>query len=126
VYSVIYFNTFSLPCLNELYKLFYLLGKKTVPSNIDELLTVLALAYWICDDGGFYKRDRVVVLNTQGFSLEEVELLMIVLKQNFGLKCTIKKERETFAIRISSDSLSTLQALLKDVMPPMMLYKIGL
>jgi hypothetical protein len=51
---------------------------------------------------------------------------MVVLNKNFGLKCTIKKERGAFAIRISSKSLPTLQALLKAKMPPMMLHKIGL
>ena len=84
IYSSVSFNTCSLPCFNYLYNLFYLDGKKVIPSNIGELLTPLSLAYWICDDGGFCQRDRVVVLNTQEFSLKEVELLVKVLGDKFG------------------------------------------
>jgi LAGLIDADG DNA endonuclease family len=65
--------TYSLPCFNELFDLFYLDGKKIVPSNIAELLTPLGLAYWICDDGGRYR--NTVRLATDGFTLEEVNLL---------------------------------------------------
>ena len=84
IYSSVSFNTCSLPCFNYLYNLFYVDGEKILPSNIGELLTPLSLAYWICDDGGFCQRDRVVVLNTQEFSLKEVELLVKVLGDKFG------------------------------------------
>jgi hypothetical protein len=53
-YNSILFYTYSLPCFNELYDLFYVspLGrKKMVPINIFNLLTPLSLAYWIADDG---------------------------------------------------------------------------
>jgi hypothetical protein len=41
----IYFSTRSLPCFNEMYSLFYENKVKVVPSNIDELLTSVGLAY---------------------------------------------------------------------------------
>jgi hypothetical protein len=41
IYSNMYFITYSLPCFNELYSLFYLDGKKVIPSNIGDLLTPL-------------------------------------------------------------------------------------
>jgi len=50
VYSSLRFQTMALPCFNEFYDLFFLLGPKVVPSNIKELLTPLSLAYWICDN----------------------------------------------------------------------------
>jgi len=126
VYSAIYFRTYALPCFNELLLTFYPLGNKIVPLNIAELLTPLSLAYWICDDGGFNKRDRVVVISTQSFSKEEVNLLISVLNQKFGLNCTINKNTNGFVIRIPSKSLPILQALLKNIMPGMMVHKIGL
>jgi len=126
VYSSMWFNTWSLPCFLSLYELFYVAGSKVVPSNIDELLTPLGLAYWIADDGGFNKRDRAVVLSTQSFSKEEVNLLVGVLNNKFKLNCTINKNTNGFVIRIPSKSLPILQALLKDIMPAMMIYKIGL
>jgi hypothetical protein len=41
IYSRVTFYTYSLPCFNELYELFYSSGKKIVPANIKELLTPL-------------------------------------------------------------------------------------
>jgi hypothetical protein len=120
------FSTFSLPCFNELYELFYVNGKKVIPSNIAELLTPLGLAYWIADDAGFNERYRVVILNTQSFSLEEVNNLIKVLDDKFNLKATINKNKGNFVIRISAESVPVLQVLLKDIMPSPMLHKIGL
>ena len=91
-----------MPCFNELYNLFYVEGKKIVPLNIAELLTPLGLCYWICDDGCL--KNKGVALNTQSFSLEEVELLMSVLVNKFNFKCTIYKDRENWVIRISLGS----------------------
>jgi len=45
VYSLLKFQTFALPCFNELYYLFYPEGKKLIPKNIWDLLTPLSLAY---------------------------------------------------------------------------------
>jgi len=125
IYSRILFSTYSLPCFFEVFNLFYSEGKKTVPKNIGDLLEPLSLAYWICDDGTICK-DRAVVLYTNSFSLDEVNLLISVLTSKFNLKCTVNKNREDYVIRISSKSLVELQNLLKNIMPPMMLHKIGL
>jgi hypothetical protein len=45
IYRSVYFNTFSLPCFNYYYELFYLDGLKIVPKNIGDLLTASGLAY---------------------------------------------------------------------------------
>ena len=84
VYSSIYFSTYSLPCFNELYELFYPEGKKIIPLNIADLLTARGLAYWICDDGSRDKLYRYVVLCTNSFTLEEVELLINVLNSKWN------------------------------------------
>lgn len=55
IYVSMTFETFTLPCFNELYDLFYVAGKKVIPNNISELLTAAGLAYWICDDGSWNK-----------------------------------------------------------------------
>lgn len=126
VYSAIYFQTYALPCFTELYNLFYLDGKKLVPLNMGDLLTPLGLCYWIGDDGGFCKTTQRITLATHSFTLAEVELLISVLVNKFGLKCTLDKQNAGFRIRISAKSLADLQKLLAPHMPPMMLYKIGL
>lgn len=86
IYSRVTFYTYSLPCLNELYELFYSsaqLGciQKIVPVNIKELLTPLSLAYWLADDGSFCKTNHIVLLHTQGFTKEEAELLAKTLNE---------------------------------------------
>ena len=58
--DIIYFSTYTLPCFNELYNLFYLSGKKVIPNNIGDLLTPLSLAYWIADEGSWNKTQRYV------------------------------------------------------------------
>lgn len=126
VYSTLTFYSYALPCFNELYELFYVDGKKVIPSNIAELLTPLSLAYWLCDDGCFFKRDRVIIICTNSFTWAEVNLLANLLNSKFNLQCTINKQGSGFTIRIPKNSLPAVQALLKDIMPPMMMHKIGL
>jgi hypothetical protein len=45
VHSSIRFSTYSLPCFNEFYDLFYPEGIKIVPQNIAELITPIGLAF---------------------------------------------------------------------------------
>jgi len=110
----------------ELYDFFYPEGNKIIPLNIGDLLTPLGLCYWICDDGCFEKTARGVTLATHSFSELEVNLLAKTLTNKFGLNCAIYKNKGGFIIRISTKSLKDLQTLLEPLMPPMMLYKIGL
>jgi LAGLIDADG DNA endonuclease family len=51
IYSSMQFKILALPCLNYYYDLFYKEGKKIIPSNISDLLTARAFAYWISDEG---------------------------------------------------------------------------
>lgn len=125
-YSRVSFTTHTLPCFNELYELFYVDGKKVVPSNIADLITSLSLAYWICDDGSWNKQCKYVVLCTNSFTLVEVELLVAVLNNKWNLKCYVTKQSSGYVIIIPSYSVPILQELLASVMPPMMKHKIGL
>jgi len=120
IYTRVTFFTYALPCLTEIHALFYVNGKKRLPPNIVELLTSLGLCYWICDDGGFNNVQGSLILNTQSFTKEEVELLAKTLNGKWDLNCTINKKGPHFVIRIPSKSLPILQNLLKDIIPPMM------
>jgi hypothetical protein len=126
VYSTIRFTTYSLPCFNELYKLFYLNGVKIVPANIGKLLTPLGLAFWISDDGDFNKKSQRVALNTQGFTKEEVNLLAKTLNDNWDLECVVYSNSGGFIISIPKKSLPILHKLCEPHIPPMMRYKLGL
>jgi len=127
VYKSVYFNTYSLPCFNEWFDLFYDKGTKIVPLNIGEWFSPLSLAYWISDDG--YWLSNGVHICTESFTLTELKLLVKILEEKFDLKCTIysRDSRDSgFRIRISSQSIAELQKVLAPIMPSMMRYKIGL
>jgi hypothetical protein len=126
LYTTIRFSTLALPCFAELHNSFYPEDKKIVPVNIADLLTPRGLGFLICDDGSFDKPSGRISISTNCFSLDDVKLLVSVLTDKFDLKCTISRERSGHIIRITRKSLPAVQALLKDIMPPMMLYKIGL
>jgi hypothetical protein len=126
VYSATYFYSYSLPCFNSIYNLFYLEGKKIIPANIGFLLTPLGLAYWLCDDGTFCKSTHRVHLCTESFTLAEVNLLVKTINDKWNLKCHKVTRGSGYRIVISRESLPILQSLLKDIMPSMMLHKIGL
>jgi len=126
VYARITFTTCTLPCFNEIYNLFYLEGKKIIPSNINELLTASSLAYWLADDGTFAKGKDVVILSTDSFSESDVDLLLAVLQNKFGLKCRKDKSINGFRIIIVKSSLGKFRELVQSHLPSSMLYKIGL
>lgn len=70
------FDTYSFSSLVWLYKLFYSNNKKKIlPSNIENLLTPLALAIWIMDDGTW--KAYGVRIATNCFTKQEVELLVL-------------------------------------------------
>ena len=126
IYETLRFYTFSLPCFDNLLNLFYLEGKKIIPGNIGDLLTPLGLAYWICDDGCFCQKSRAIFLSTNSLTFSEVNVLVDVLKNKFGLICTINSQNGKPRIRISPKSLPVIQSLLEPVMPSMMRFKLGL
>lgn len=46
---------------------------QVIPANIYDLLTPIALAYWICGDESYNRRDGVVILCTDSFTTAEVD-----------------------------------------------------
>jgi hypothetical protein len=120
----IYFNTYSLPCFNYYYNLFYINGVKSIPLNIGELLTPAGLAYWAMDDGGKHNKNNFI-LCTNSFTLEEVQLLIKVLKDNFDLNCTIHKSKENqYRIYILKDSMEKFRTLVTPYFHESMMYKL--
>lgn len=127
IYTRVVFVTYSLPCFNEIYNLFYSsTTKKRVPLNIAELLTPIGLAYWLCDDGTFNKRDKLIRIATNSFILQEVNLLLDGLREKFNLKCRAIKDYTGYVINIYPESIPYLQEILEPLMPSMMKYELGL
>ena len=117
------FSTRSLVCFTELYSLFYFEGKKVIPHNIFELLTIEGLAHWICGDGSFVKGGGLY-LNTQSFTVIENVQLINVLIIKFNCKCSIHMQRGLPVIYISSHSMRKLEPLLKPFIPRSMFKKL--
>lgn len=126
VYPTIRFQTHALPCCNEFFELFYPEGKKIVPLNIGDLLSPLGLAYWICEDGTFEKSSQRVILCTESFAIDEVEVLIRVLNSKWDLNSYKSKRGASYRIAIPRKSLPIMQNLCKLHMPVMMMHKIGL
>lgn len=47
------FSTRAVPFFTFYHNLFYVDNVKTVPANIDQYLTPIAIAFWIIDDGNY-------------------------------------------------------------------------
>jgi len=81
------FVTRSHPYLIELREVFYREGKKVVPDQIFDLIrTPQSLAVWFMDDGTLNKESSSVLLETQAFSLDEIERLRQCLWMNFRIQ----------------------------------------
>lgn len=93
VNNSIYFRTESTELLNPLADLFLSSdNKKIINANIVEYLDLIALAYWICDDGQLVKRGGIT-LCTDSYTLSEVEILINILENKFNLKCSIHNKK---------------------------------
>jgi len=126
------FSTFSLPILATFYfewsSIVNGCAIKHLPVNIYELLTPVAIAFWISSDGSYSKRDGIVVISTDNFTLAEVQLLQSILLQKFNIHSTYGTHGKVgqYRIRIRKSSIPLLQSLVAPHMPHMMTYRVGL
>lgn len=124
------FKTYSFSSFNWIHDAFYLKGKKVVPLDLINLLTPLALAIWIMDDGTW--QGSGVRIATNCFSFNENKLLSSLLNKKYNLFCTVvkngKNKDQTIAynIYIHKQSIIELQKIVKPFFVKSMLYKIGL
>jgi hypothetical protein len=76
---------------------------KVIPSNIDTLLTPLAIAYWIAGDGHFNNQQGALFMYTNSFTVKEVNRLSSILFTKFDIHSTCpfdRKSKEQCIIRI--------------------------
>lgn len=119
------FNTFTFRSFNWIYEMFYKKGKKVISSNIGQYITPLALAVMIMDDGGW--ANPGVIISTNSFSLEEVQILSNILRNKFNLDCTVKKIGmiDKYSIYIKGSSVPTLRKWVLAHIHYSMHYKLG-
>lgn len=72
---------------------FYPEGKKVIPIDfIRDKFTAKSLAYWYMDDGSLDKVSMSYILNTQGFTRENLQQFIDYLYEKFNLEFSIKKD----------------------------------
>lgn len=124
--NVLKFKTLSIPQLIYYYELFYVEGKKLIPSNI-ELITPVGLAHLIKGDGNLKQPDKIIRIYTNSFTKQDVELLALAIINKFNVKTRVVHVRNNqYIIIISKSELSKVNNLIKDYMHPYMFYKIDL
>jgi hypothetical protein len=100
---------------------------KLVPTNIGELLTPVAIAFWCASDATYHKRDGVVILCTDSFTADEVDKLRSILLSKFNIHATRYAVRPgQYRIRIAKSSMPSFQELVDPHIPPTMRYRVGL
>lgn len=115
------FTTRTLPCITELYDLFYKDNKKIIPTNLFDLLTWEALAHWIMCDGTYNSGVRI---QTESFTIKEVVFIMNILMIKFNLECNLHTQRGYPIIYIKSKSIKrNLQNILPHIHSSM-IYKL--
>ena len=117
------FSTRSLVCFTELYSLFYFEGKKVIPYNIFELLTIEGLAHWIYLRSDIQAHLRCVrarksyglYINVDGYTIQDIVLLINVLIIRFQLDCSLHRLKQNkYHIYIKNKSMPLL---LKGIRP---------
>nr|YP_203320.1 orf224 [Zancudomyces culisetae]AAW49489.1 orf224 [Zancudomyces culisetae] len=126
IYEYYKFNTYSYSNLLWLYKLFYSNKKKRIPLNINEYLTPLALAIWIMDVG--YWKDNNVIIATNSFTKDEINLLILTLKKKWDLNCSIHSftKSKQHQLYIKVNSIFLLRSIVLPYFHKSMYYKLGL
>lgn len=126
-------ETFTSIAFCELGLLFIRNNRKSILKNIVfNHLTPRGLAYWYMDDGNLnyykgnrYLKDMTCVLNTQGFNVEEVGILIDELNNKFKLDCYMSFNKIKPIIVIPSKSYNLLYELISPFMINHFKYKLG-
>jgi hypothetical protein len=117
------FVTLTHPEFSAFRKIFYKRMKKVISQELKKLLSgPLSLAVWFMDDGSADYAG--VVFNTQCFCLKEVKFLSRLLKENFGLDSTIRRNKNGWIIYIPKNNLNKFTNIVKKHMLSDFLYKL--
>ena len=101
---------------------FYSSGRKAVPPDVADLLSPLALAVWLMDDGA---ADHFgATLQTHSFSEDEVEVLRRALGERFDLVTRPRGNRGATIVYVPASEMSRLQEIAGPYVIPELAYKL--
>ena len=124
-YERIGFATLSSGSLRFYAGQFYPHGKKVVPKLIHRWLTPRAMAIWYMDDGSIKSNQhKSVLLNTQSFHELDLKRLQKALEQHYGIKTTIRKQKDGNQLYIGSETVDHFLTLIRPYVIPSMQYKL--
>jgi hypothetical protein len=115
-------RTFSFESLIKYRNIWYSGKEKTIPKNIEELLTPLCLAIWVMGDGSGIEHGGFK-LSSHSFSKQDNEFLCDLLLKMYGIKANVLSEKSYFYIRIWKRSVPILHNLVMPYMLPSCYYK---
>ncbi len=105
---------------NDIYYLLYPNGIKTITSEfLSKINNPIALAFWFMDDGTYCG-----TLATNGFTENEVDLLVNWMFDKWNISCTKQKNKHYFVIYISEKSRFDFEKLIFPYIIPSMYYKL--
>lgn len=122
-YEFCEFVTLTHPEFSKFQKRFYPEGKKKIPEKLlEDFKDPLSLAVWFMDDGS---TDWAGALfHTQCFTKGEVNFLRKILRNNFNLRTSCRKNKNGWVIYIPKDNLSLFKSLIGRHILPEFEYKL--
>ncbi len=121
-----YFQTLSVGQFRFYAQKFYVNGRKVVPSQIGHWLTPLAIAVWFMDDGSAKSKDhRALILNTQGFTRKDIEILRKALVDKYNIEAVFRTQKDGLQLIIVGESAERFYKLVQPHMLPGFEYKFG-
>ena len=121
----LWFQTVSHPAFRFYAHQFYIGGRKCVRKNVHKLLSARSIAYWFMDDGSIKSREsKGVIFNTHCFTRNEIRQLVEVLRAQFQLEASERKQKDGIQIYISGKSYERFSEIVDPHLHPSMLYKI--
>jgi len=120
------FTTICCPLFSVLRNKWYLNSKKIIDINNIKELDALGLAIWYMDDGNYSRNGNVLKLFTNGFTLEENQLLQKFLKDKFDLYFTISTIDKYFYLSCYGDEMRKLKKIVEPYVLDCLKYKINI
>lgn len=114
---------------NLLYDLGCIKNRKFyITKEFCDMLSVEALAFWYLDDGTLRHKDSTeyrptIQISTNSESYEEINLLIEMLMNRFGIECNYRKDKKYGSIYITANGTEKFLKLITPYIPLCMRYK---